>query len=167
MPIGGTGPLSLNFSDPFVTSYPIITTRGRTSEAFMMEEGFFIKYILKFAPGTMGTYRFRVWETTKHLKLCKLQVQHIGSNLPCTKVPTQSATDHDSMIFWNNITDDTASTCGIEPSQGGIEFVVSKQIENRSNPTIIENISILPSFLSPSGFDELGQGSDRGKPKSR
>ena len=136
MPIGGPGPLSFNFSDPFVTSYPIITTRGRTSEAFMMEEGFFIKYILKFAPGTMGTYRFRVWETTKHLKLCKLQVQHIGSNLPCTKVPTQSATDHDSMIFWNNITDDTASTCGIEPGQGGIEFVVSKQIENCPYPRI-------------------------------
>ena len=97
----------------------------------MMQEGFFIKYILKFPPGTMGTYQFRVWEAdgqaapTSHLKLCKLQVQHIGTNMPCTKVPTKSASEYDSILFWNNNTDNTDSTCGVEPSEGGVEFVVS------------------------------------------
>ena len=114
--------------DPYVTSYPIITTRGRASDAFKTDEGFFIKYIVKFPPQTMGTFQFRVWEgeaagptTTTHLKLCKLHVQHIGENMPCTKVPSQSATEHDSIQFWNNNTD---NSCGVEPAEGGIEFVV-------------------------------------------
>ena len=115
------------FSDPYVTSYPIITTRGRPSDAFKAQESFFIKYIVKFPPQIMGTFQFRVWEgevvgpMTTHLKLCKLQVQHIGENMPCTKVPSQSATEHDSIKFWNNNTD---NSCGVEPAEGGIEFVV-------------------------------------------
>ena len=114
-----------------MTSYPVITTRGRTSEAFMIQEGFFIKYILKFPPGTMGTYQFRVWEAdgqgapTSYLKLCKIQVQHIGANMPCTKAPTQSATDYDSIVLWNNNTEYTGGSCGVGPSEGGVEFVVS------------------------------------------
>ena len=95
----------------------------------MMQEGFFIKYILKFPPGTMGTYTFRVWEDgTKLLKLCKLQVQHIGANMPCTKVPTQAPTLQDSIMN----TDSSNSTCGVDPSEGEIEFVVSEGIVDQN-----------------------------------
>jgi hypothetical protein len=81
-------------SDPFVTSYPVITTRGRVSEVFNMKEGFFIQYIIKFQPETAADYTFKIYETQtdKMLKLCKLVVTHIGDNMPCTTKPSSQVT---------------------------------------------------------------------------
>ena len=149
-------------SAPYVTSYPIITTRGRTSEAFMVQEGFFIKYILKFPPGTMGTYQFRVREAdaqdnpTSHLKLCKLQVQHIGANMPCTRVPTQAPTDYDSIIYWNNNTDSAGSICGAEPSEGGVELVVSDHFAEGELAKASHGLAGIMSNLQ--GLTNWGQG---------
>ncbi len=67
-----------NTLDPYVISYPLVTTMGRKSDAFDMNEALLTKYLIKFRPGTIGRYKFTVWETnkatgaaTKMLKLCR------------------------------------------------------------------------------------------------
>ncbi len=71
---------------PFVSSYPIITTRYRSSEEFENREGFLIQYIFKPQPLSRGDYVFTL-QVPPDLKLCRLEVTHIGENLPCLQRP--------------------------------------------------------------------------------
>ncbi len=97
---------ALILPDPFITSYPILTTRGRVSEVFELGDGFFIKYIIKPRHQTKGRYKFKIFErlesdnttagTTYQVKLCKIAVNHIGDNLPC--VNSRSITEDDDPI---------------------------------------------------------------------
>ncbi len=112
--------------DPFVTSYPILTTRGRPTEAFELNEGFFIKYIIKLKPRTMGDFIFEVKEVenstnpgtlnpTGQFKLCLLKITHIGENYPCTEAPGAEVKDSDSVEINSN------PGCGVD---GSIKFPV-------------------------------------------
>ena len=97
---------------PFVTSYPIITTRGRQSEAFDAKEGFFIQYIIKFQPGTRGDYKFRV-DPGPNYKLCKMEIRHIGANMPCTEPPGPTVTQFDNVVLSYNPDGGTPHDCGV------------------------------------------------------
>lgn len=94
---------------PFVTSYPLITTRGRKSHFFDANEGFFIQYILKFQPGTRSDYQFVIEPPSPRIKICKLIISHIGENFPCAQPPGPTVTGHENIELLHN-TD--ADSCG-------------------------------------------------------
>ena len=74
--------------EPFVTSYPFITTRDRAipNASFYVNEPLTIKYVMKLQPTTRGDYKFVV-KPPPGVMVCKLDLIHIGENMPCTEKP--------------------------------------------------------------------------------
>eukprot|EP00094_Tigriopus_californicus_P011496 TCALIF_11101-PA protein Name:"Protein of unknown function" AED:0.09 eAED:0.09 QI:0/0.77/0.73/0.95/0.48/0.58/46/1495/2737 len=117
-PMGPNIITSLNFNEtvgnttepvPFVTSYPIITTRGRNSPLFNVNEGFYIQYIMKFQPGTKADYKFVIEPPGPQIKICKLIITHIGQNFPCAQPPGSTVTGYENIELQH---DKTGDVCG-------------------------------------------------------
>ena len=75
---------------PFMTSYPIITYRGREGVPIKHGEGFFVKYIIKMEPYTRSAFKF-VIDPDANTKACAIVITHIGDNFPCTEPPGPEA----------------------------------------------------------------------------
>ena len=111
---------------PFVTAYPILTTRGRTNAAFDNKEGVYIQYIIKPQPLTQGNYKFVVNPGAK-MKICKLSILHIGENFPCMEKPGDPVTEYDNIKLTYDGTG--AHACG---ETATYEFFVSCQLISRN-----------------------------------
>ena len=90
---------------PFVADYPDVTIRDLqgypNSVAFKKNTGFFIKYIIKTPPQTVGKYKFTINKddgTNKYFKVCRLLLIHVGDNYPCTEVMPKSATGYETTV---------------------------------------------------------------------
>ena len=81
---------------PFVTSYPLITTLDQADVFLSGKEVFTVQYLIKFAHLTRGYYDFTI-TPPGGVKVCKLLVTHIGSNMPCTRLPSDEPMADDNM----------------------------------------------------------------------
>ena len=114
--------------EPFVTAYPFITTKDRAdpTAAFHINEPLFIKYVMKLQPTTRGDYKFVV-TPPPGVMVCKLDLIHIGENMPCTEKPPVELTGNENTILTygtpgGSWTPELEHACG-EPAQW--EFKVS------------------------------------------
>ena len=104
--------------EPFVTSYPFITTRDRAdpNASFYMNEPLTIKYVMKLQPSTRGDYKFVVTPPAG-VMVCKLDLIHIGDNMPCTERPPVELTGNENTILtYADGTPEKEHGCG-EPAQ--------------------------------------------------
>lgn len=94
-------PIQSSYSEettPFVTSYPIVSTQDRPSPILRGNEVFFIQYLIKTQRGTRGHYVFTILPSPS-VKVCKLEIVHIGANLPCTEPPGPSITGYENVVI--------------------------------------------------------------------
>ncbi len=77
--------------EPYVSSYPYLTNKDKAtpSDSWKAGEVFVVKYIMKIQPRTRGKYVFKVTPPAS-AKLCKLELVHIGENMPCTEPPPEN-----------------------------------------------------------------------------
>ena len=79
---------------PFMSLYPIMNS-GRRSLEFRAHEGFFVQTIVKLPPQSQGQYKLHYWESASNdssayseiVRPCKVEVVHVGGNLPCMAIP--------------------------------------------------------------------------------
>ena len=79
---------------PFMSLYPIMNS-GRRGGEFRAHEGFFVQTIVKLPPQSQGQYKLHYWESgsndsnayTGIVRPCKVEVVHVGDNLPCMAIP--------------------------------------------------------------------------------
>ena len=79
---------------PFMSLYPIMDS-GRRSTEFRAHEGFFVQTIVKLPPQSQGQYKLHYWESGSNdssaysevVRPCKVEVVHVGENLPCMAIP--------------------------------------------------------------------------------
>ena len=79
---------------PFMSLYPIMDS-GRRSTEFRAHEGFFVQTIVKLPPQSQGQYKLHYWESGSNdssaysevVRPCKVEVVHVGGNLPCMAIP--------------------------------------------------------------------------------
>ena len=111
--------------EPFVTSYPFITTKDRVvpNASFYMNEPLTIKYVMKLQPSTRGDYKFVVTPPAG-VMVCKLDLIHIGENMPCTEKPPVELTGNENTVLtYADGTPEKEHACG---EQAQWEFKVGK-----------------------------------------
>ena len=99
-------------------SYPYVTSYDRPAfghqESFHKNEGFFVKYIMKPQPQTVGDYVFTV-SPGVNFKVCKIEVTHVGDNMPCTEEPGPTLHGYENtMVQYAGGNTELAHECGEE-----------------------------------------------------
>ena len=100
--------------EPFVTSYPFIWTRDRANpnDSFYANEPLSVKYVMKLQPSTRGDYKFVVTPPAG-VKLCRLDLIHIGENMPCTERPPLELTGYENTkLVYADGTPEKEHACG-------------------------------------------------------
>ena len=137
---------------PFMTSYPIITFRGREGVPIKHGEGFFIKYIFKMEPYTRGAFKFLI-EPDANTKACAIVITHIGANFPCTEPPPAVPTGRENIAFAYD------TDANQKKSEFGEHIWVQFSVCH-SDKNVECCLSFHHRFLTTAGFDQLGPGPD-------
>lgn len=132
--------LNTGTTKPFVTPYPFVSFKDRASDEFDLNEGLFVKYLIKPQHLTRGDYTLTITPPAG-LKICLVVVEHIGENMPCTEPPGPEETGYENMVItYADGVEADAKQCG---KKADVEFKVSLQREKGKEDVLITYLFLL------------------------